>query len=218
MTVPQALNAGPVWQVLTRLGEAQILIPAALLMLLVLCARTETRRFARNWVVLAIAATLITTASKLAFLGWGLGLADFNFTGFSGHAMFAAAIYPVLAFTVLPGGTLGNKWFALALGAALALLVGVSRLMVGAHSGSEVVAGLLLGGTASALAIRRTSPSVARVHPVVPVLLVVWFLSMPFKLPGSQTHSWVTRLALSLSGHDAPFTRNQLFTSARTPV
>ena len=218
MTDPQALNAGSVWQLLTRLGEAQILIPAALLMLLVLFARSETRRFAFNWLALATLATLITTASKLAFLGWGLGLADFNFTGFSGHAMFAAAIYPVLAFTVLPGGAQGNSRFALALGAALALLVGISRLMVGAHSGSAVVAGLLLGGIASALAIRWTKPSVGRVHAAVPVLLVVWFLSMPFKLPGSQTHSWVTRLALSLSGHDAPFTRSQLLTPARTPV
>jgi hypothetical protein len=41
---------------------------------------------------------------------------------------------------------------------------------------------------------------------------VVWFLAMPFKLPESPTHSWVTRLALALSGHDAPFTRSQLLT------
>jgi membrane-associated phospholipid phosphatase len=218
MTEPLAHNVDPVWQVLTRLGEAQILIPAALLMLLVLGARIQTRKLAFNWVALAMVAVLITTASKVAFLGWGLGLAEFNFTGFSGHAMFAAAIYPLLALTVAPSTAPGGSRLAFALGAALALMVGVSRLVVGAHSGSEVVAGLLLGGTASALAVSRTNPSIARVHPAVPILLLVWFMAMPFKLPGSQTHTWVTRLALSLSGHDTPFTRSQLLTSVRTPV
>ena len=105
------------------------------------------------------------------------------------------------------------------LGGALAILVGLSRLVVGAHTHSEVLAGLLLGGAASALAIagarsaeRTTSTQLApRLHPVVPVILVVWLLWTPFELPESQTHSWVVRLALTLSGHDAPFTRIQLF-------
>jgi membrane-associated phospholipid phosphatase len=211
MTDPKALDAVPVWQVLTRLGEAQILIPAAVLMVLLLTARSETRRFAFNWMVLTTVATVITTASKLAFLGWGYGLAELNFTGFSGHAMFAAAIYPVLALAVVPGDSQGGRKFALALGCALALMVALSRIMVGAHSGSEVLAGLLLGGTASALAIRLASLPSPRVHPVFPVMLVVWFLWVPFKMPSSQTHSWVTRLALDLSGHAAPFTRSHLF-------
>ena len=239
MTDPQSLHAGPVWQALTRLGEAQILIPVAVLLMLAFAAQPESRRFALRWLLLTTVAALITTASKLAFFGWGWGIAEINFTGISGHAMFAAAIYPVLMVAVMParlwggirmGPTLGLA-MGFALGGALAVLVGLSRLVVGAHSHSEVLAGLLLGGAASALAIagaRRaetttstttstpsaatfSTPLAARLHPVVPVILVVWLLWTPFELPDSQTHSWVIRLALSLSGHEAPFTRSQLF-------
>lgn len=219
MTDSQALNASPVWQALTRLGEAQILIPVAVLLMLVFAARPESRRFALRWLLLTTVAALITTASKLAFFGWGWGIAEINFTGISGHAMFAAAIYPVLMVAVVPVRVWGGSTSAFVLGGALALVVGLSRLEVGAHSSSEVIAGLLLGGAASALAIERarqagnsvSTPTATRLHPVVPVLLVVWLLWTPFELPDSQTHSWVIRLALSLSGHEAPFTRSQLF-------
>jgi hypothetical protein len=205
----QAHHSGPIWQVLTRLGEAEILIPAAVLLMLVLMAQSATRRFAFIWLALTTVATLMTTASKLAFIGWGLGWADFNFTGVSGHAMFAAAIYPVLMLVLLPRGAWTGRNFSLALGAALALLVGLSRLVVGAHSESEVLAGWLLGGAASALSIRLGRPPVTAVYPAVPMILVVWFLVLPLKLPGSQTHSMVTRLALAMSGHAVPFTRSQ---------
>jgi membrane-associated phospholipid phosphatase len=234
MTEPQSLYAGPVWQAVTRLGEAQILIPVAVLMMLVFAAQPESRRFALRWLALTTVAALVTTASKLAFLGWGWGFAEFNFTGISGHSMFAAAIYPVLMVAVMPARLWAGSRFGLALGLALggglAVLVGLSRLVVGAHSQSEVLAGLLLGGAASALAIARaspvdttssttaspsaarlSSPLAAHLHPVVPVILVVWFMWTPFELPDSQTHSWVIRLALTLSGRDAPFTRSQLF-------
>jgi membrane-associated phospholipid phosphatase len=211
MTDPQIFDAGPVWQAISRLGEAQILIPAAALMVLVLTARPQSRRLALHWLALIAVATVITTASKLAFLGWGIGFAPCDFTGISGHAMFAAAIYPVLAFVVLPTRTWGTARVAIAMGGMLALLVGLSRLMVGAHSNSEVLTGLLLGGTASVLAIRLASLPSPRLHPICSVMLVVWFLWGPSKMPGSQTHSWVTRLALALSGHEAPFTRSHLF-------
>jgi membrane-associated phospholipid phosphatase len=202
---------------LTRLGEAEILIPAAALVMLVLMAQSDTRRFTFIWLALTTVATLITTASKLAFIGWGLGLADFNFTGVSGHAMFATAIYPVLALSLLPRGSWAGRKFAFSLGGALALLVGQSRLVVGAHSESEVLAGWLLGGAASALSVRFAKPPVFVVHPTVPIILVVWLLVMPLKLPGSQTHSRVTRLALAMSGHAVPFTRSQRLKLVRTP-
>lgn len=207
MTGPQTMHADPVWQALTRLGEAQILIPAAVLMFLVLSVRPQSRKLAFVWMALIAVAALITTATKLAFLGWGIGIAEYDFTGISGHSMFAAAIYPVLAYVVVPGRNGGVRYGATALGAMLAILVGVSRLVVGAHSESEVVTGLLLGGAASALAIKLAGPTRTRVHPVYPVMLLIWFLWVPSKMPGSQTHSWGTRLALALSGHEAPFTR-----------
>jgi hypothetical protein len=40
--------------------------------------------------------------------------------------------------------------------------------------------------------------------------VLFWIALTPFGMPPSQTHSWITRLALSLSGHDVPFTRSDM--------
>ena len=48
------------------------------------------------------------------------------------------------------------------------------------------------------------------ISPAWAVLLVAWLLYMPAGGPPSQAHSWVTRVALALSGHDAPYTRADL--------
>ena len=89
-------NSALFWHLLTRLGEMQILLPAALLAMLAMFRRPEARPLAGWWGVFLMTAALITTASKVAFMGWGLGSAELDFTGISGHAMFAAAVYPLL--------------------------------------------------------------------------------------------------------------------------
>src|ERR1700748_3192602 len=106
------------WFAVTRLGESQILLPAFL-------AGTAWLAFARpawargrladtvhghahparstawRWLAGVVAATAVTTASKIAFLGFGFGSAAIDFTGFSGHSMYATAILPVLGAIVL---------------------------------------------------------------------------------------------------------------------
>ena len=44
---------------------------------------------------LTAAAALITTVTKVAFIGYEVGYAPLDYTGISGHAMFAAAVLPV---------------------------------------------------------------------------------------------------------------------------
>jgi membrane-associated phospholipid phosphatase len=165
---------------------------------------------ALRWVLLVAVATVLTTASKVAFIGWGLGWAPINFTGVSGHAMFAAAVYPVLLVSFVNADARGHYSRAIALGYGIALLVGVSRVVVGAHSVSEVLAGLLLGGAASALTLAWSAPPTRLMRPLVPLALVVWIALTPLHLPASQTHNFVTRLALALAGHDTPYTRHDL--------
>ena len=203
------------WHLLTRLGDAQILLPAAALTMLALLARASTRKLAFIWMALIILATVITTASKVAFMGWGIGWADINFTGVSGHAMFAAAIYPVLMVTFFSGRWRGANWMSLALGCALALVVGLSRVKVGAHSWSEVLAGWAVGGAVSAVALALSETSAIRIRPIVPALLLAWVAIMPFKLHASPTHHFVIRLAVAMSGNETPFTRSDLLHPAR---
>ena len=203
------------WQLLTRLGEMQILLPAALFALALLIRRPDSRQLAFWWILFLLVSTLVTTASKVAFIGWGLGSAEFNFTGFSGHAMFAAAIYPLLLGTLASHASPAHQRLALAGGWGLALLVGISRIVVGAHSLSEVMAGLLLGGAVSACVIALAHLPRAVIGPVVPVLVAVWLLVMPIHAPPLETHGLVTWLSLKLSGHQAAYTREDLLGSQR---
>jgi membrane-associated phospholipid phosphatase len=211
------------WYAVTRLGEAQILLPAFVAGALWLAfarpagARGRlaqgnahahdhpARRSARRWVAGIVATTAIVTASKIAFLGFGIGIAALDFTGFSGHSMFAMAILPVLG--ALVGGRRGAV-----VGLLAALLVAWSRVMLGAHSVSEAVSGLALGAAAAAwtLADYLAHPGAVRAPWWLPLLLLVWLTWLPMKAPPSRTHGLVVSLSLKLSGHHRPYTRFEL--------
>ena len=198
------------WQVLTRLGEAQILLPAAALSTLALVQQRRGRLLAGRWLATLAAAVALTTASKVAFIGWGIGSSALDFTGVSGHAMFAAAVYPLLLATLAPATPRVAPWLAMAAGAALALLVGVSRVTVHAHSWSEVVAGLTLGGAVGAISLMRWHLTESRFKVWVPTATAAWLWVMPVHAPASNSHALVTRMALALSGRHIPYTREEL--------
>lgn len=206
--------AGPgslhLWHLVTRLGEAQILLPTAILAAGAMLSRSDGRPMAMWWMCLLGAAVLLTTASKIAFIGWGIGSAELDFTGISGHAMFAAAVYPLLLGTLASGASHRARCVTMIAGAGLAILVGVSRIVVGAHSASEVMAGLFVGGTVSAIALAFVHLPRAWLGPLVPSVVVCWLAVMPLHASTSQTHAMVTRLSLMLSGRSAPYTRRDL--------
>jgi membrane-associated phospholipid phosphatase len=198
------------WSLIGRLGEAQLLLPAALAFAWWLARRSEARPLVQWWLSLMALAALVTTITKVAFIGWGVGNAAFDFTGVSGHAMFAAAVYPLLCAGVAASRARPWRRAALLAGYALALLIGVSRVVDGSHSTSEVLAGLALGGAASALALALAHTPHTRMPLLLPVGLALWLAVTPATAPASPTHSLVTRLALGLSGHSQPHTRDQM--------
>lgn len=201
------------WQGFTRLGEAQILLPAALAVYGWTVWRSPAARAgAHRWLLCLAAAAALTTLTKVAFIGWGVGSAALDFTGLSGHAMFAAGILPVLVCLLAQGRAAVPVRAAVAGGYGLAALVGISRVMVDAHSVSEIVGGLACGGLASALALWRGRPW-PRSGAVPLALLIGVPLAVMVAMhgaPPSPTHDWVTRLSLHLSGHDQPCTREML--------
>jgi hypothetical protein len=213
---PQAMESSEVlfgpafWHVLTRLGEAQILLPALATVVIALAWQNETRALAARWLMGVVLATLVTTLSKVAFMGWGIGSAALDFTGFSGHSMYAAAVYPALFAMLVPVRFVRARHMALGLGCGLAVLVALSRIVVNAHSVSEIVGGLALGAAASAAIVGEGKFARAQLNPVLPSLLVLWVALTPFQMPTSRSHALVTRIALALSGHSVPFTREHL--------
>lgn len=202
------------WEVVTRLGEAQLMLPSALALVAWLAWRGE-RRSAVLWAALLGLAVGLTTASKIAFIGWGLGIASLNFTGVSGHAMHAAAVFPLLLRCAVASNGRAVQRIAVALGYAVALLVAVSRVAVGAHSAPEVVAGFALGGAASALSLAfGTVPHIHLPRWLLGALVVAQLLN-PAAAPSLPTHDMVTVVALRLSGHEKPYTRHMMLRQER---
>jgi hypothetical protein len=119
--------------------------------------------------------------------------------------MYAMSILPVLGAIVFGGrGAIA--------GAALALVVMVSRVQVQAHSWSEALSGLVLGAAVAAwtLSLYLRHPGAVRVPWWLPVVLAGWLTVLPRLAPPSRTHELVVALSLKLSGRTQPYTRHEL--------
>jgi membrane-associated phospholipid phosphatase len=115
------------------------------------------------------------------------------------------AILPVLAAIVAgrPGA---------AVGVLAAVLVTYSRVKLGAHSWSEAISGMALGGAVAAwtLADYLAHPGAVRAPWWLPLLLGAWLTLLSWKAPPSRTHSLVVSIALKMSGRQRPYTRSEL--------
>jgi membrane-associated phospholipid phosphatase len=201
------------WHLVTRLGEAGLLLPCALLIAASLALRRRDWRPALLWLLPLSLAALLTTLTKIAFMGFGVGSAALDFTGISGHSMFAAAVYPTLGFALGSGADRRLRIAAVCGGYGLALLVAASRWKLGVHSPSECVTGFLVGAAASATALNLLA------HPPWPsfrltglaALVIVLATLVPQRdealLPAHEMVTWVS---LKLSGRSHPYTRADL--------
>ena len=211
---PVPVEPHALWLLITRLGEALILLPAAALLALWLVWRGRSVRLAAVWVMGLGAAIGVTIASKIAFIGYGMGFAPLDYTGISGHSMLAAAIYPLASMVALHAlaGPAAPDWrrTGLSLGIALAVLVGVSRVAIGAHSWVEVLMGLALGAVVSAAALHARRLPAMRSALWLPVILTLWLGLTPAGAPPSDTHGLITQWALQVSGRSVPYTRGDM--------
>jgi hypothetical protein len=203
------VNSGTFWIWITRLGESHIVLPVAFVLVLAF-AFLNADRCVRAWAVVLGLAIAITTASKIAFMGWGLGIASLDFTGFSGHAMLSAAIYPVLGHVFARRRLGSTAWWGAVLGYTLAILIAISRVTVHAHSVSEVVAGFALGAAASACAMGLMVRTKAHIPRWAWLGGIAWLLAMPLVVKSSGAHGALTRVALALSHRQEPFYRSDL--------
>ena len=210
--LPETLR---LWHWITRLGEAQAVLPPALLTALLRARRPDCRARALLWIVLLGTAVALTTASKVAFIGWGIGSADLDFTGISGHTMLAAAVYPVLLPALAGGVSVRTRRYALAAGCVIAILIGVSRYLLGAHSISEILAGWLAGGLVSSAVLTRRTTAPVRTGPAMPLALALWLTLVAAATPPINTHAIVTRLALTASQRVHPYTRSAMLRNLR---
>lgn len=198
-----------VWHAITHLGTASIILPLVVIASIALWACRQ-RTALRNWLLALALAAGVTLVTKILFIGWGIGIAAIDFTGVSGHALLATSVLPILfgwLWAPLRGRfNRGGALFGLALGA----LVAISRVVLGAHSASEVIMGWLAGLLVSMIALKTLDDPTHR-----PWLTRLSILLLSLTLVGDistyvPTHDWETGIALRLSGRKKPFTRQQL--------
>ncbi|MEP7186437.1 MAG: phosphatase PAP2 family protein [Rhodanobacter sp.] len=136
-------SARHLWVDVTALGDSAVILPCVCVIALWLLLSVSTRGLVWRWLLLVAAVAGLVIASKLGFMVWGLSLPGLQFTGLSGHTAMAAVMWPAL-FALLAGRA-GGAWrgCGAALGVLLAAAIAWSRVVLHAHSVSEVV----LGGT-----------------------------------------------------------------------
>ncbi|KAA5972947.1 MULTISPECIES: phosphatase PAP2 family protein [unclassified Pantoea] len=200
------------WRTLTYFGDSMLLIPTAVIIALVLPWKSSSQRTVWYWLLAFGLAGLLVSLSKIMFLGFGIGSARFNFTGFSGHSAMSSTLWPVMMWLI--SGRWSTFWRAvtIAIGYAIPLMVGFSRLVIHAHSVSEVLAGLLLGFTLSSaflISQRRTVLKGFSALQVGVAFLVPLLLMSHGRV--ATTQQFLERLSVKLAGLEKPFKRADLF-------
>lgn len=206
------------WHSLTWFGDSGFLLPVALWIAVWLGIRRATRSVAMIWVLLFGACGALIAVSKIAFMGWGIGSAALDFTGFSGHTALSASVWPVACWLVASRWPHRVRVSAALLGLLFAAFIGLSRLAIDAHSNSEVLAGFALGMAVSGCFLwqQHRSP-----HPRLSWWLVLLSLATPMLLqrPGvpAPTQGALELIAIRLAGIERPFTRADLLARGARP-
>lgn len=196
------------WPTLSSLGGLDITGPLALAIAAWL-AGARNWRLALAWCLLFCAAMAVTAASQMAFIGWGVGVESLSFTGFSGHAMRAAAVIPVAVFLLVEEKKLRWQLGAVLAGVVVAIGVAIARVKVGAHSPSEAWTGCLVGLITAGLFIARVR--VARTDAPRPHVVLLAMLTAALLLPRPEamnSYQLLTAVTLALSGHDRVYVRD----------
>ncbi|SFE49766.1 undecaprenyl-diphosphatase [Actinopolyspora alba] len=141
------------FNVITHLGEGVVVFSAAVIGAVWL--GTTTRSWGRPMLlVLTSGGTALTvfllklTIARPRPVPAPNALTEDSFAFPSGHSAHSAAVYLMLAILLL--GVLRGRWSrvgVVGLGVLLVLITGFSRLVLGVHSPSDVVAGWILGAT-----------------------------------------------------------------------
>jgi membrane-associated phospholipid phosphatase len=191
------------WHVLGVLGSVAVTGPIGLAIAIWLLAG-KSWRLTLAWSLLFGVGMALVVLTKMAFIGWGVGVESVAFAGISGHAMRAAAVFPVALYLMAYSARPRLRLAALAAGVALALLIAISRVVINVHSVSEVVTGGLLGFAVAAAFIRMVRAGGELVLSRVLGLLCLPVLLIAPRVEPIPTEMWITKAALYLAGHQQP--------------
>ncbi|MDP2944246.1 MAG: phosphatase PAP2 family protein [bacterium] len=150
-----------VFTVISFFGDWKILLPVMLIIILILFIKNK-KRFIIPFALVVIGAEITTFFGKIWFHHPRPLLAVFHETDFSlpsGHATIAVAFYGYLAYILIKLLKDRYKWPIIILTVLMAGLIGFSRLYLGAHYVSDVLAGYFVGLAALIIGINLNRPA-----------------------------------------------------------
>ena len=194
------------WHWLSVMGSLAVTGPIGVLIAVWLLAG-KSWRLTAIWTLLFGAGMALVVVTKIAFMGWGIGVESVEFAGISGHAMRAGAVFPVAACLAFRSSSPLARQLATAFGGLLAVLIAISRVYVEAHSVSEAVSGCVLGLGLAALFIWHAGNEHHMALSRVLVALCLPVLLVAPRVEPIPAELWIARTAMYLSGRDYPYTR-----------
>lgn len=203
------------WTSLTWFGDSNLLLPAGAAMFLALLLSVSARGLAVRWALAFGLTGFVVLITKVAFVAWGVGSAELDFTGFSGHSALSACFWPAWAWLVTaPMDRPGLRRSAVVAAYLLALLIAVSRLMLEVHSVSEVVSGLVVGIAGSLWFLAGTRERKLHQRPGMASMLIALGTTAMMTIvlhgkPAPTTH-WIETSVMQMLGITTPFTRHDL--------
>jgi membrane-associated phospholipid phosphatase len=164
---------------LTDFADQALILPLVLAIAVALSVQ-GWRRGALAWLIVVASTFAATLAFKLMFLACSPVFGPMDVHSPSGHVAAATVVTGGLAAiltrhraTILPAAVLA------------AIVIGVSRLVLGAHTLPEVIVGALIGlaGAAALLRFAGTPPPTLRIAPLLAVIVIVAALCHGLHLP-----------------------------------
>lgn len=140
--------------------------------------RKQTRGLAWLWAGAFVLVTSLVFATKLGLFGWGDGFASLDFRGPSGHATLSAFVWPMVAWLLTAHADRRVRFAAHLLGAAFAMGIAWILVAYNFHSLPEVIAGSLLGGSASVACIaaaRSSAPAPRHITALAALVIAMLF-------------------------------------------
>jgi hypothetical protein len=115
------------WTAIGNLGDAALTLPLAAVCFAWLTRSLYGWRIALSWATLLAAAMLLVGVTKILHAGCGVQIRAVHFRAISGHALLAAAVWPMACLLMLHDGWNTRTLRALLPGLALAATIAVAR-------------------------------------------------------------------------------------------
>ena len=159
-----------IFSIITLLGSWQVIFLISLIIIGLLFYYKKFRSFIIPFIFTLLSAEIVTFIGKVLIHRYRpengiMTLSDFSFP--SGHSTVAVTFYGFLAYlAVCQTKNLKKRWLIASLAAIIILLIGFSRLYLGVHFVSDILAGYLVGflGLVAGISLREWLVARKRSH------------------------------------------------------